>query len=302
MPSPEYQAFLAAVEGDLVSADDALDVARDKLEALHGHPVAADTTVQWTELGGVRAAWIDTPGSCRTSGRDKRILLLCHGGAYIAACGDGYLFYGEMLSRACGATVLLVDYRLAPEHHFPAALDDCAAAYEGLLDAGVSPDRIGWVGDSCGGGLDVASLLRLHSRGARMPALVATLGGWFDLESTSDSATNPVGRDPFASAAFTRARGRDYVGPNGDLRDPLVSPVHADLTGLPPMLLQVGQIDFTRDEAIRLAGSAGARGVHVTVEIWPDMVHGFQGLAAAGIPEGIAALASLARFVDTHVA
>ena len=108
--------------------------------------------------------------------------------------------------------------------------------------------------------------------------------------------------DVSRSAAFTRARGRDYVGEGGDLRDPLVSPIHAELAGLPPLLLQVGQIDLTRDDAVRLAARAGRAGVDVTLEIHPGMVHGFQGLAAAGIPEAVAAIGRVADFVRARLA
>lgn len=295
--SREYQALLALMKEPLVCPYDSLELAREKLNAVHGHAVQAETRVHWTELEGVRCAWIETPGTEDL----ERVLLLCHGGAYIAASGDGYLFYAEMLSRACGTRVLLVDYRLAPEHRHPAALEDCAAAYRGLVDAGHPPGRIGFIGDSCGGGLVVTSMLRLRDRGVPLPALGVTLGGWFDLEASGESARNPVGFDPFAHPEFTRARGRDYVGEGGDLRDPLVSPIHADLQGLPPLLLQVGQVDLFRDDALRLAAAAGRAGVDVTLEIHPGMIHGFQGLAHAGIPEAVDAIRRVADYVGARL-
>jgi acetyl esterase/lipase len=297
MASREYEALLTALKDPMFPPDDPLEVARAKLEAVHGHPVKKDTEIEWTELGGARCAWVETP-QARDTGR---ILLLCHGGAYIAAGGDGYLFYAEMLSRPCRAKVLLVDYRLAPEHRHPAALDDCAAAYRGLLGQGFSPERIAFVGDSCGGGLAITALLRLRDSGMPLPAAAVTLGGWFDLEASGESATHPVGRDPFAHPEFTRARGRDYVGEAGDLRDPLVSPIHADLTGLPPLLLQVGQVDLTRDDALRLASKAGRDGVDVTLEVHPEMIHGFQGLANAGIPECVRAIEQVGEFVRARI-
>ncbi len=295
--SPELEALLAGLKEDMFSAEDSLEVAREKLNAVHGHPIASDVRVEWTELGGVRCAWVEAP---EASGSD-RTLMLCHGGAYIAADGDGYLFYAEMLSRPCRAKVLLVDYRLAPAHRHPAALDDCVGAYTGLLESGVAPGTIGFIGDSCGGALAIASLLRLRDRDVPLPALAVTLGGWFDLEADGASAREPVGRDPFANRAFLRARGRDYVGEAGSVRDPLVSPVHADLRGLPPLLLQVGQVDLTRDDAVRLAANAGQAGVDVTLEIYPEMVHGFQGLASAGIPEAVAALDDVADYVCKRI-
>jgi acetyl esterase/lipase len=295
--SREYDALLAALSSPLFPAGDPLAVARDKLNAVHGHAVADDVRVEWSELGGVPCAWVDTP----ESDASDRVLVLCHGGAYIAAGGDGYLFYAEMLSRPCAARVLLVDYRLAPDHRFPAALDDCVNAYAGLLAAGIAPERVGLIGDSCGGALAVATLVRLRTQGVALPALAVALGGWFDLEADGESARNPVAFDPFAQREFIRERGRDYVGEGGDLRDPLASPLFADLSGLPPLLLQVGQVDLTRDDAVRLAERAGRAGVEVTLEIHPRMIHGFQGLANAGIPEAGAALARVADYLAARI-
>lgn len=295
--SREYDSLIDSLKERIFRGEDSTEVAREKLEGVHGHAIADDVEVEWTEYGGVRCAWVTAPEA-----RDAtRVLVLHHGGGYIAAGGDGYLFYADMLSRACNARLLLVDYRLAPEHQYPAALDDCCAAYSGLLESGASPDRIAFIGDSCGGALAVTSLVRLRDQGVALPALAVTLGGWFDLEASGDSAQNPVGHDPFAEASFLRARGRDYVGEAGNLRDPLVSAIYADLRGLPPLLLQVGQVDLTRDDALRLAGNAGKQGVDVTLEVYPAMVHGFQGLANAGIPEAQQALARVASFLDQRI-
>jgi acetyl esterase/lipase len=300
MASREYETLLEALLVDpLIDPEADLAEAQRKLEAVHGHPVAPDTRVEWTELGGIRCAWVDTPET-----RDRsRVLLLCHGGAYIAAGGDGYLFYAEMLAGPCASRVLLVDYRLAPEHRHPAAIDDCVDAYRGLLEAGYAPERIAFMGDSCGGALAIASLLRLRDSGITLPAAAVTLGGWFDLEApepAEGSAPDGAVRDPFAHPEFTRARGRDYVGPDGDVRDPLVSPVHADLTGLPPLLLQSGEVDLTHADAERLAEAARRVGVSVKVDVVPEMIHGFQGLANIGIPEAVDALDRAGRFIASH--
>jgi monoterpene epsilon-lactone hydrolase len=299
LASQPYEALMAAFGQPLVGSGDSTEVARNKLNAVHGHAVAADVRVEWTQLGGVPCAWIDTPES--DAAPEPRVLLLCHGGAYIAAGGDGYLFYGAVYSRACSARILLVDYRLAPEHRCPIASQDCATAYRALLALGVTPESVAFIGDSCGGGLALASLIELKAAGVALPACAITLGGWFDLAAGSESAEHPLGPDPFANADFVRARGRDYVGPDGDLRDPAASVLYAPLRGLPPLLLQVGQVDLTRDEAFELAARAGRAGVDVTLEVYPEMVHGFQGLAHAGIPEAVASVERVARFVDARV-
>ena len=144
-------------------------------------------------------------------------------------------------------------------------------------------------------------MLRLRDAGVPLPALAVTLGGWFDLEAPGGSAQDRSTPEPFAHPEFTRARGRDYVGEGGDLRDPFVSPIHADLTGLPPLFLQVGEVDLTRAEACRRAEKAGRSGVDVTLEIHPEMIHGFQGLARAGIPEARAALERAAAYVRSRI-
>ncbi|MEO1936081.1 MAG: alpha/beta hydrolase fold domain-containing protein [Myxococcales bacterium] len=148
MPSKEYRTFLDAVKGSLVDAGDSTEVARAKLEAMHGHPIKPSTRVDWIESGPVRRAIIVAEQAKDT----ERILVLFHGGAFIAAGGDGYLFYAEALSNHCGARLLLIDCRLAPENRYPAALDDCVGGYLALLASGIAPDRVGFIGDSCGGG------------------------------------------------------------------------------------------------------------------------------------------------------
>lgn len=297
MPSKEYQAFLDAVKGNLVDVGDSTQVARAKLEVMHGHPIKPGTRVEWLDTPPVRRAFIEAE-EARGS---ERVLVLFHGGAFIACSGDGYLFYAEVLSEYLNARILLVDYRLSPEHRFPAALDDCVAAYLELIDSGIAAAKVGFIGDSCGGGLALAALLRLRDQGSPLPACAITLGGWFDFEAKGVAARKPLGRDPFAHAEFVQARGRDYVGPEGDVRNPLVSVIHADPVGLPPLLLQVGQIDLTRDDALSFGRTAAVAGVDVTVEVHPEMVHGFQGLASAGIPEAIAALRRVGQFLERVV-
>jgi monoterpene epsilon-lactone hydrolase len=239
---------------------------------------------------------VDTPAS---AGSD-RVLLHVHGGAFVSTGIEHYIPYAARLSRPVRARTLVYAYRLAPEHRYPAALDDTLSVYRGLLAHGVAPERIAVSGDSCGGGIGVALLLRLRAAGEPLPAAFFGLTPWFDLEMEGDSARHPRGVDPFVDPEWIRERGRDYAGPDTDVRDPLLSPVHADLGGLPPLFLSVGGVDITRDDSTRLAARAGGEGVAVTLEIWPEMIHGFHGLADL-IPEGREALEHAGEFVRRHI-
>jgi monoterpene epsilon-lactone hydrolase len=275
---------LALVPPDF--ADPAADyvAVRATMAPYHGHPVPAHVSVRETSLNGVRCAWYDD----RRVGERERIVFHCHGGGLVSCPLDDYHFYGAMLVDQLEARVLLPDYRLAPEHVFPAAHDDCLAAYRGLLAGGVHPARVVVTGDSCGGLLALGTLLAARREGLAMPAAFVSLSGWFDL-----SVAHPVraGRDPFLSAEWVRNRGTEYTGGRVALDDPRVSPAYADLAGLPPLYLPVGQLDTLREGTYALASSAARSGVAVTAESWPGLVHGWQGLVSAGVPEAVAAFA-----------
>jgi acetyl esterase/lipase len=296
MTSPEYQKLRKLLQPGLAVASDPPMLVREKMHRVHPTQYGADVRVTPVALGGVSSAWVETPES-RGS---ERVLLMVHGGAFVSTGLEHYIPYAERLSRPFGARVLVFAYRLAPEHRFPAQLDDGVAVYRALLGQGISPARITVIGDSCGGGIGVALMCRLRDAGDPLPAAFVGLTPWFDLEQTGDSANEPRGVDPYVNAAWIRKRGEDYVGPGGNLRDPLASPIHADLSGLPPLFLSVGEIDTTRDDSTRLAARAGRDGVAVTLEVNPDMIHGFHGLSGM-IPEGRAALERAAEFVRRHV-
>ena len=148
---------------------------------------------------------------------------------------------------------VVLDLGRAPEARFPTQIDETVGVFEALLAQGVPASRIAFAGDSCGGGIAVAAMCKLRDAGKPLPAGFIGLTPWFDLEQTGESALTPRGVDPYVNAAWIRARGRDYVGPDGDLTDPLACPLHADLTGLPPLFLSVGEIDTTRDDSTRVA-------------------------------------------------
>ena len=296
MASPEYEQLRKVLKPGLAVPSDPPALVREKMHRIHPTQVPKDVAVERTTLGGVDAAWVGTPESEGST----RVLLHVHGGAFVSTGVGHYVPYAGRLSRPFAARAVVFGYRLAPEHRFPAALDDTHAVYRALLDAGTAPDRIVVSGDSCGGGLGVALLLRLRDEGAPLPAAFVGLTGWYDLEMTGDSALHPRGVDPYVDPDWIRARGRDYAGPGVDLRAPLLSPIHADLSGLPPLFLSCGEIDITRDDSTRLAACAGRDGVAVTLEVVPEMIHGFHGLSDL-IPEGRDALARAGVFVRRHL-
>jgi epsilon-lactone hydrolase len=285
--------ILALVPPDF--ADPAADyhAVRAMMAPFHGHPVPSHVTVTETTLGGVRCAWYDDTRSPR---RD-RVVYHCHGGGLVSCPLDDYHFYGAMLAEQFEARVLLADYRLAPEYVFPAAHDDCYSAYRGLLvEAGVDPQRVVVSGDSCGGLLGLGTLLRARDEGLALPAGFVSVSGWFDL---SVARQRPgAARDPFLTAAWVRNRGRDYSGAGVALDDPRVSPAFADLRGLPPLYLAVGEYDTLREGVYALAASAADAGVTGTFESWPQMVHGWQGLVGAGAPEALAWFSRARVFLD----
>jgi acetyl esterase/lipase len=297
-PSPEYRAALAQFPKGIAVPGDSYEVVRAKFAPAHGHDPGPDIATTPGTLGGVGGVWVSEKG--RDAGRGDPTILFLHGGAFVSCRAHEYPFFAAWFVRATGMRAFIVDYRLAPEHRFPAALDDCVAAQQGLAASGVAPERIALIGDSCGGGLVVSTLVKLRDLGAPLPACGVALGGWLDAEVSGESARNPVGEDAFVHPVWMRERWRDYLGPDGDPRHPHASAIHADLRGLPPLLLQYGQIDNVRDDGVRLAARAARDGVAVTLEVWPGMVHGFVGLHGF-CPEAAWAVKHVAAFVARHV-
>jgi acetyl esterase/lipase len=292
MVSTELAEMLAFVPGNFADpAADYLEV-RATMAPFHGHAVPAHISMREGELGGVRVAWYE---DTRQPTSD-RVAFHCHGGGLVSCPLDDYHFYGAMLAEQLGLRVVLPDYRLAPEHPYPAAHDDCLAAYRGLVtDAGVSPSRLVVLGDSCGGGLGLSTLLSARDEGTALAAGFVSVSGWFDL-----SVAEPVteGRDPFLTAEWVRNRGRDYLAGQLSLDHPAVSPAFATLEGLPPLSLAVGQFDTLRHGVDRLARRAMTAGVEVSWESWPGMVHGWQGMVSVGVPESLAAFARMRHFIE----
>jgi acetyl esterase/lipase len=234
-------------------------------------PLPEGTRVTETTLGGVPALDVAVPQADGSAG----VLLYVHGGGYVI--GDART--GVPLAAALAARTHLraysLDYRLAPEHPFPAAADDGLAAYRALLDD-TDPARIVLAGDSAGGGLVLATLLAARDAGLPLPAAAVTFSGWFDLTLSGDSLTGKESVDPVFDAADLREYARTYLPDGTDPRDPLASPLLGDLRGLPPLLLQVGSYEVLLDDSTRLAARAAAADVEVVLETHPGSAHVFQ--------------------------
>lgn len=279
MASPELQAILALFKSQPVApADATIADQRAGIEALAAmNPLPAD--VRWTpvEANTVRCEWIDTPGA-----DGARVVLYLHGGGYVIGSLVSHRELVARIARASGARALSVDYRLAPEHPFPAAVDDAVSAYRWLLAQGVPPHGIVIAGDSAGGGLTLATLVALRDAGEPLPAAGVCLSPWVDLEGVGDSMTSRDAIDPMVHKAALVQMAAHYLN-GADPRTPLAAPLYAALGGLPPLLIQVGEAETLFDDSTRFAEEAKAAGVEVTLQTWPELFHVFQ--AFSMLPE-----------------
>ncbi|OHV29121.1 MULTISPECIES: alpha/beta hydrolase [Pseudofrankia] len=277
---------------------------RDAFEQRQAQPPPGDVTARDSTLGGRPALVLDVAGADSRDGRagadGGTVLLYLHGGGYAIGSARTGARLAVLLARRAGTKAVSLDYRLAPEHPFPAAVDDALAAYRELLDSGIGPDRVAVAGDSAGGGLAVAALVAVRDAGLPQPAAAVVLSPWTDLTLAGASLRTKQGIDPL----FTRERLgtlADWYLAGHDPSDPLASPVLADLSGLPPLLAQVGSHEILLDDAVRLAGQAGAHDVDVTLEVWPGVPHVFQNFTGA-LDEADEALDRAGRFLSRHLA
>ena len=225
-----------------------------------------------------------------------RVLLYFHGGGYKLGSVTSHRDLMARIGAAAHCQVLGVNYRLAPEAHFPAAVDDALTVYEWLIAAGLPPAQIAVAGDSAGGGRAAALLLCLRDRGCAVPAAAVLLSAWTDLTAQGESYTTRAEADPIHQRAMILATARQYLGPDGDAANPLASPLFGSLAGLPPLLLQVGDRETGLDDSIRFAAKARAAGVRADLEVYDDMIHVFQQFAAE-IPQARLAIAAIGRFL-----
>jgi acetyl esterase/lipase len=257
-------------------------------------PTPADVKVEQVATP-VAAEWLSPPGA-----RTDAAILYLHGGGYVIGSPRSHRHLAAAIGAAAHARVLLPDYRLAPEHPFPAAVDDAVAAYRWLLDQSIAPSRIVVAGDSAGGGLTVATLLALRDARVALPAAGVCISPWVDLACGGASYTTREAADPIVMRKSVSEMAAAYLA-GRDATTPLASPICADLRGLPPLLIHVGDDEVLLDDAVQLAERARKAGVEAALEVWPKMIHVWHWFFPM-LEEGQAAIDGIGAFVRARTA
>jgi acetyl esterase/lipase len=295
--STEQQEVLDAIlrQGAFPADSDVNEQRRLLRELTSAQPLPADVTVTGAELGGVPTAEITIDGI-----EPRHVVLYFHGGVYVLGDAVSAAGLAAQIGRRTRATVISVDYRLAPEHPYPAAVDDALAAYQALLDNGTAPSDIAFAGESAGGGLAIATLVNARDHGLPLPAAAFVMSPYADLTLAGTSMDTKSKADPLLSRENLQARVPDYTA-GQDPALALISPVFADLSGLPPLIIQAGTHEVLLDDAVRLARQAAAADVEVTLDITPGVPHVFQAYSPI-LDEAAAALDRAGQLLSAHLA
>ena len=293
--TPELEQVIALVRGRAIDESQGATEGRRRSfeQMVDGFSIDVPATYKRVNAGGVTAEWVTAEGA-----PESRVVLYLHGGGYIIGSTRTHRPLMAELSRASSARVLGLDYRLAPEHPFPAPIEDAVAAYRWLLNEGYDPARIAVAGDSAGGGLTVAALVQIRYVGLPMPGAAVCISPWVDMEGLGESMETRANADPMVGKEGLLLSAKTYLG-GSDPRAPLAAPLYADLRGLPPTLIQVGDAEVLLDDSTRLAGIAREAGVHVEMDVWDDMIHVWH-LFAPILPEGRQALSQAGEFIKKH--
>ncbi|MBC7376840.1 MAG: alpha/beta hydrolase [Burkholderiaceae bacterium] len=267
---------------------------RGDWDALFG-VAAVQATVKPVDAGGVACEWVIAPGAAET-----KTVMYFHGGGFQVGSLVSHRELMACISAEAGCRVLGVGYRLAPEHRYPAALDDARTAYEWLLAQGIPPEHIALAGDSAGGGLALSLLLFLRDAGQPLPAAAALMSAWTDLTASGASYETRATADPIHQRPMIQAMARNYLGKEGDAKHPYASPQLAALEGLPPLLAQVGDRETVLSDTTDFIAKAQAAGVDARAEVWPDMIHVFQQFPRE-LPQAREALQSIGAFLRQHL-
>ena len=290
MASPELQMLIDAKRADPYRPDKSIEELRGAHAAAGAAiPLPEGTTYAIVDANGVNAEWVEAPGASR-----DRTFMFIHGGGYYRGSAAGSRATAAHISGAAGARVFSIDYGLAPENPFPAAVDDALCAYQWMLSQGVDPKRTAVGGVSAGGGLTLALLLKLKEIGAPLPAAAVPMSAWVDMKQSGESFVTKADVDPVICKIYLDRMAKAYLN-GADPETPLASPLYGDLSGLPPLLLQVGTAETLMDDSRMFAQRATAAGVDVTLEPWEDMIHGWHGSPHI-LPEAREAIASLGVF------
>jgi len=293
MASEEMRSIAELIRSQPVLTGAPIEQLRANMEAMATVvPPPADVTYEPVDAGGVPGEWVTAPGA-----RTDAAILYLHGGGYAIGSIATHRMLAANISRKAGIRVLIIDYRLAPEHPHPAAVDDALAAYRWLLAQRIEPGKLAISGDSAGGGLTVATLLALRDAGDPLPACAAPMSPWVDMELAGESYATRGDIDPMVSAAGLKEMADWYLA-GQDTRTPYASPLHADLSGLPPLLVQVGDHEVLLDDAIGLVERVNDAGRDATCEIGEECFHVYQ---AFPVPEADEAITRLAAFVTSHI-
>jgi acetyl esterase/lipase len=264
-------------------------------ELISAQPLPADVTVTAAALGGVPTAEITIDGI-----EPRHVVLYFHGGVYVLGDAFSAADLASQIGRRTGAKVISVDYRLAPEHPYPAAVDDALAAYEALLHNGTRPSDIVFAGESAGGGLAIATLVNARDQGLPLPAAAFVMSPYADLTLGGTTMRTKHEVDPLLSRENLQPRVTDYAA-GQDAASALISPVFADLSGLPPLIIQAGTHEVLLDDAVRLAGQAATADVEVTLDITARVPHVFQAYYPI-LDEAAAALDRAGQLLSAHLA
>jgi phosphinothricin tripeptide acetyl hydrolase len=253
-------------------------------------PTPPEVKVERVSAPTAPAEWLRPPAAVA-----GRVVLYLHGGGYVIGSPRSHRHLAAAIASAGAANALLLDYRLAPEHPFPAAVDDAVAAYRWLLDQGTAPRHIVIAGDSAGGGLTVATLLALRDAGAPLPAGGVCISPWVDLTCSAESYRTKAEVDPIVKSGSIEEMARAYLG-DRDRRTPLASPLFADLRGLPPLLIHAGSDEVLLDDAVQLSERAKKADVAATLEVWDRMIHVWHWFLPM-LDEAQTAVDSIGRFI-----
>ena len=253
-------------------------------------PTLPNVTATQVSAGGVDGEWIDAAGADQ-----NKALLYVHGGGYVLGSNTSHRALLDRMAVATGIRVLALNYRLAPEHPFPAPVEDACAGYRFLIEQGIAPQNIAIAGDSAGGGLTIATLVALRDAGDPLPACAVPISPWADMEAAGASMESRAAVDPMVQKEIIMEMAGVYLN-GADPKSPLAAPIHADLSGLPPILIQVGDAETLLDDSNRLATKLKTAGVDVELKVWDEMIHVWH-LFAPILEEGQSAIDEAAAFI-----